>query len=129
MTTSATSESTVVVPPVARLRKLSDEEILSRLVQVRGIGPWSVEMLLIFRLGRLVGAIAIMFVPREEVNLVDGTAEEERAFKASIATFFREKAEHKVTSSYGLQFSPHYLRRSRAVKDAEKAAKDVKSQA
>ncbi len=40
------------VPTLARLVKMSDEEIISRLVQVRGIGVWSVEMLLIFRLGR-----------------------------------------------------------------------------
>ena len=40
------------VPSLARLVKMSDEEIISRLVQVRGIGVWSVEMLLIFRLGR-----------------------------------------------------------------------------
>ncbi len=40
------------VPTLARLNKMSDEEIVSRLVQVRGIGVWSVEMLLIFRLGR-----------------------------------------------------------------------------
>lgn len=40
------------VPTLARLAKMSDEEIISRLVQVRGIGVWSVEMLLIFRLGR-----------------------------------------------------------------------------
>lgn len=41
-----------VVPPLARLRKLRDDEIVERLTQVRGIGPWTVEMLLIFRLGR-----------------------------------------------------------------------------
>lgn len=40
------------VPTLARLKKMSDEEILARLVEVRGIGPWTVEMLLIFRLGR-----------------------------------------------------------------------------
>ncbi len=40
------------VPSLARLAKMSDEEIISRLVQVRGIGVWTVEMLLIFRLGR-----------------------------------------------------------------------------
>ena len=40
------------VPTLAKLRKMSDEEITSRLVSVRGIGPWTVEMLLIFRLGR-----------------------------------------------------------------------------
>ena len=41
-----------VVPPLAKLRKLTDDEIIERLTQVRGIGPWTVEMLLIFRLGR-----------------------------------------------------------------------------
>jgi DNA-3-methyladenine glycosylase II len=40
------------VPTLARLKKMDDAEIISRLVQVRGIGPWTVEMLLIFRLGR-----------------------------------------------------------------------------
>ncbi len=40
------------VPTMARLRKLSDEDIVQRLIAVRGIGRWSVEMLLIFRLGR-----------------------------------------------------------------------------
>lgn len=40
------------VPTLARLRRLSDEEILERLTGVRGIGRWTVEMMLIFRLGR-----------------------------------------------------------------------------
>jgi 3-methyladenine DNA glycosylase/8-oxoguanine DNA glycosylase len=40
------------VPSLARLRKMDDEEILARLTSVRGIGCWTVEMLLIFRLGR-----------------------------------------------------------------------------
>jgi len=40
------------VPPLARIRRMEDEEIIERLTQVRGIGRWTVEMLLIFRLGR-----------------------------------------------------------------------------
>jgi DNA-3-methyladenine glycosylase II len=40
------------VPTLARLKKMSDSEVISRLVAVRGIGPWTAEMLLIFRLGR-----------------------------------------------------------------------------
>lgn len=40
------------VPALARLRRMPDTEILSRLTSIRGIGPWTVEMLLIFRLGR-----------------------------------------------------------------------------
>src|SRR5215469_5502701 len=41
-----------VVPDAATLLELSDEEIIARLTQVRGIGRWTVEMLLVFRLGR-----------------------------------------------------------------------------
>jgi 3-methyladenine DNA glycosylase/8-oxoguanine DNA glycosylase len=41
-----------LVPPWAKLRTLEDEVIIERLTQVRGIGRWTVEMLLIFRLGR-----------------------------------------------------------------------------
>ncbi|MBD0371379.1 MAG: DNA-3-methyladenine glycosylase 2 family protein [Pyrinomonadaceae bacterium] len=40
------------VPTLARLRRMEDEEIIERLTTVRGIGRWTVEMLLIFRLGR-----------------------------------------------------------------------------
>jgi DNA-3-methyladenine glycosylase II len=41
-----------VVPDAATLLELSDEEIIARLTQVRGIGRWTVEMLLVFHLGR-----------------------------------------------------------------------------
>jgi len=34
------------------LAKMTDEEIIERLVSVRGIGRWTVEMLLLFDLGR-----------------------------------------------------------------------------
>ena len=40
------------VPSLVRLRRMEDEEIIARLTGVRGIGRWTVEMLLIFRLGR-----------------------------------------------------------------------------
>ena len=41
-----------VVPTLEEAYKLSDEELVKRLVSVRGIGAWTVEMFLIFRLGR-----------------------------------------------------------------------------
>jgi len=40
------------VPSIARVRRMSDTEIIERLTTVRGIGRWTVEMLLLFRLGR-----------------------------------------------------------------------------
>ncbi len=41
-----------VVPTLEEAQKLSDDELVKRLVSVRGIGAWTVEMFLIFRLGR-----------------------------------------------------------------------------
>jgi DNA-3-methyladenine glycosylase II len=41
-----------VVPAYEILHTLDDEDIIERLTQVRGIGRWTVEMLLMFRLGR-----------------------------------------------------------------------------
>jgi DNA-3-methyladenine glycosylase II len=40
------------VPAGRVIRQLDDEAIVERLVAVRGIGRWTVEMLLIFQLGR-----------------------------------------------------------------------------
>ncbi len=40
------------VPSLARIRQMSDEAIIAHLTQVRGIGRWTVEMFLMFRLGR-----------------------------------------------------------------------------
>ena len=41
-----------VVPGAGGLDDLTDDEIVARLTAVRGIGRWTVEMLLIFTLGR-----------------------------------------------------------------------------
>lgn len=40
------------VPTHGAIVKMPDADIVERLTEVRGIGPWTVEMLLIFRLGR-----------------------------------------------------------------------------
>jgi DNA-3-methyladenine glycosylase II len=40
------------VPSARSLAKMADEEIIERLITVRGIGRWTVEMLLLFDLGR-----------------------------------------------------------------------------
>src|SRR2546430_14879651 len=41
-----------VVPTSRAISKMSNDEIIERLTTVRGVGPWTVEMLLIFTLGR-----------------------------------------------------------------------------
>jgi methylated-DNA-[protein]-cysteine S-methyltransferase len=40
------------IPTFAAVQSMSNEEIIEQLTEVRGIGRWTVEMLLIFRLGR-----------------------------------------------------------------------------
>lgn len=41
-----------VVPASRAIARMSDDEIIARLTTVRGVGRWTVEMLLIFKLGR-----------------------------------------------------------------------------
>jgi DNA-3-methyladenine glycosylase II len=40
------------IPTRARALRLDDEELITRLTSIRGVGRWTVEMLLIFTLGR-----------------------------------------------------------------------------
>lgn len=40
------------IPSLERLRQMDDEAIVAALTRVRGVGRWTVEMLLIFQLGR-----------------------------------------------------------------------------
>jgi DNA-3-methyladenine glycosylase II len=40
------------VPSLRAIQRMEDAEIVERLTQVRGVGVWTVEMLLMFRLGR-----------------------------------------------------------------------------
>lgn len=42
-----------IVPTLRQIDRLSDEEIIKRLIPIRGVGLWTVQMLLIFQLGRL----------------------------------------------------------------------------
>ncbi|MGK3996813.1 methylated-DNA--[protein]-cysteine S-methyltransferase [Sorangium sp. So ce1024] len=40
------------LPTLAEARRMEDDELVERLTRVRGVGRWTVEMLLMFRLGR-----------------------------------------------------------------------------
>jgi 3-methyladenine DNA glycosylase/8-oxoguanine DNA glycosylase len=40
------------IPSLARLRAMEDEQVIRHLTEVRGIGRWTAEMFLMFRLGR-----------------------------------------------------------------------------
>ncbi|MBI1332488.1 MAG: DNA-3-methyladenine glycosylase 2 family protein [Armatimonadetes bacterium] len=41
------------IPTEEELHTLSDDDIIDRLVPIKGVGRWTVEMLLMFKLGRL----------------------------------------------------------------------------
>jgi len=55
--------------------RLSDEEVVHRLVQVRGIGEWSAQMFLMFRLGRLDVLAPADLGVQEGLRLLDGLDE------------------------------------------------------
>jgi hypothetical protein len=55
----------------------------------------------------------VLFIPREEIVLREGTEEELAARRQSSQAFYREKTGVKLKTAYGLEYSPHYLRTSR----------------
>ena len=44
---------TGVVPTSRKIARMENDAIISQLTTIRGVGPWTVEMLLIFKLGRM----------------------------------------------------------------------------
>jgi DNA-3-methyladenine glycosylase II len=60
---------------LGRISRRKDEEIVERLTEVRGIGPWSARMFLLFRLGRLDVMAETDFGVQEGIRLLDGRRE------------------------------------------------------
>ena len=58
----------------------------------------------------------VFFQSREEITMRSCTTEEVNAFEESRQEFNRHKAAAVQKTSYGLAYSPHYLRQSRAQK-------------
>ena len=81
-----------VVPTSRQIAKLSDDEIIERLTEVRGVGRWTVEMLLIFQLGREDVLPADDFGVRTGFRL---------AYKK------REMPKPKALLKYGERWHPH----------------------
>ena len=55
-----------------------------------------------------------VFMPREQIAVRDCTEEELAEIRKSTEEFQHAKAADQLTTSYGLTYSPHYLRTSRA---------------
>lgn len=61
--------------PLRSIARRTDEEIVERIAEVRGIGPWTAQMFLIFRLGRLDVMPSTDLGVQEGLRRLDGLAE------------------------------------------------------
>jgi DNA-3-methyladenine glycosylase II len=102
------------IPSSRAIAKLSDEEIVTRLTEARGVGRWTVEMLLIFQLGR------------EDVLPVDDFGVR-NGFR--LAHKKRDMPKPKALAAFGEKWQPHRTTAAwylwRAV-DLEKANRSLK---
>lgn len=79
-----------VIPEARALSKLSDDEIIERLTAARGVGRWTVEMYLMFTLGR------------PDILPVDDLGVRKGAEKLYARTFTP-----KELAAYGERWTPH----------------------
>lgn len=100
-----------VIPSSRQIVKLSDDEIIARLTEVRGVGRWTVEMLLIFQLGRPDVLPADDFGVRTGFRL---------AYKK------REMPAVKELLAFGEKWKPHRTTAAWFLWCAADAAKDAK---
>ena len=61
--------------PLSRMSRWDDERIIEGLVEVRGIGPWTAQMFLLFRLGRLNVMAPADLGLQEGLRILDGLDE------------------------------------------------------
>jgi DNA-3-methyladenine glycosylase II len=81
-----------LIPSSRAIHKLDDAEIIERLTQVRGVGRWTAEMLLIFQLGRPD------VLPVDDFGLRNGFRVAFRLDKMPTAREVRD---------YGARWAPH----------------------
>jgi DNA-3-methyladenine glycosylase II len=81
-----------IVPDHRTLLALEDPAIIERLTQVRGIGRWTVEMMLIFRLGRRD------ILPVDDFGVRNG-------FR--LAYGLRKMPAPKALAAFGARWAPH----------------------
>jgi DNA-3-methyladenine glycosylase II len=99
-----------VVPTSREIVKLSNDEIIARLTEVRGVGRWTVEMLLIFQLGR------------ENVLPVD-----DFGVRAGYMVAYKKRAmpKPKQLLAFGKRWHPHATTAAWFLWRAADAAKDA----
>lgn len=89
---TATKAVEGLVPTLEEVDQLSDEEIIARLTQIKGVGRWTVEMLLIFNLARPD------VLPVHDLSIRKG-------FKAVLGK--RRLPEPEAIRRYGEQWKPY----------------------
>ena len=89
-----------IVPTRAEARRLSDEDLVERLVPLRGVGRWTVEMLLIFTLGRPDVLPVDDFGVREGYRLAAGL--EEQPKPKALAEIGQAWAPYRTTAAWYL---------------------------
>lgn len=87
-----------IVPVRATLVALSDADIIERLTQVRGIGRWTVEMLLIWQLGRPDVFPVDDFGVRNGFRLVYGLRK--MPAPKALAAFAQRWAPHRTAAAW-----------------------------
>ncbi len=79
------------IPSASEIERLSDEEIIERISSVRGIGRWTVEMLLIFKLGRLDVLPATDYAIRKAFQNIYRKRPREDLLKSCVAIIARSR--------------------------------------
>jgi 3-methyladenine DNA glycosylase/8-oxoguanine DNA glycosylase len=79
------------IPTLAEIRRMEDEAIIERLIEIRGIGRWTAEMLLIFHLGRPD------VLPVDDYGVRKGFA----------IAYDRELPSPKELAAYGVRWKPY----------------------
>jgi DNA-3-methyladenine glycosylase II len=102
------------IPTSRAIRAMPDAEIIERLVQVRGVGRWTVEMLLIFKLGRPDVFPADDFGIRDGFRIACGLDAMPKP-KALLAHAERWRP-HSTTAAWYLWRAANAAKKKRAIK-------------
>lgn len=86
----ARKRSEGLIPSARTLARLGDQEIIARLTAARGVGRWTVEMYLIFTLGRPD------VLPVDDLGVRKGAEQ-----------LFRRTFTPKTLAAYGQRWAPH----------------------
>lgn len=89
-----------LVPSLAEAAALDDESLIARLVAIRGVGRWTVEMVLIFTLGREDVLPVDDFGVREGYRLAAGLDEQPRP--RALAEIGKEWAPYRSIAAWYL---------------------------